>query len=103
MSLKDEYPGNMTVAENRLSLGRRQCEERRRYLAGLELLAQRLRADERRLRAEIQRAGTAGPAPEGSAGQPVVAGNFAGSLVERHSKLARSVAAVDAQIAEAGT
>src|SRR5256885_14869583 len=83
MSLKDEYPETMSVAENRLSLGRRQCEERRRYLAGLESLAQRLRADERRLRAEIQRAGIAGLAPEVG---------FAGSLVERHSKLARSVA-----------
>src|SRR5438046_10676994 len=98
MSLKNEYPGTMSVAENRLSLGRRQCEERRRYLAGLESLAQRLRADERRLRAEIQRAGIGGPAPEGSVGQPVVAG----SLVERHSKLAGSVAEIDAQIAEAG-
>jgi len=79
----------MSVAENRLSLGRRQCEEWRRYLAGLQSLAQRLRADEQRLQVEIQRAG-----------QPVAAGNFAGSLVERHSKLARSVAEIDAQIAE---
>jgi len=92
----------MSVAENRLSLRRRQCEERRRYLAGLEALAQRLRADEQRLRAELQRAGIDGSAPQGGAGQPVAAGNFSGSLVERHGKLARSVAAIDAQIAEVG-
>ena len=79
----------MSVAENRLSLGRRQCDERRRYLAGLQSLAQRLRADEQRLQVDIQRAG-----------QPVVAGNVSGSLVERHSKIAWSVAEIDAQIAE---
>ena len=92
----------MSAVENRLSLGRRQCEERRRYLAGLESLAQRLGADERRLRAEIQRAGIDGPAPEGDAGRPVAARGFAGLLVERHGKLARSVAEIDAQIAEVG-
>lgn len=92
----------MSILENRVSLGRRRCEERRRYLAGLESLAQRLRSDERRLQAEIQRAGIDGPVPQGGAGQPVVAGNLAGLLVERHGKLARSVAEIDAQIAEVG-
>ena len=43
----------MSVVENRLHLGRRQCQQWRSYLAGLESLAQRLRADERRLRADI--------------------------------------------------
>jgi hypothetical protein len=92
----------MSVAQNRLSLGRRQCDERRRYLAGLEALAQRLRADERRLRAELQCAGVDRPAPAGGADPPAVAGSFSGSLVERHSKLVRSVAEIDAQIAEVG-
>jgi hypothetical protein len=98
MPRKDEYTGNMSVAQNRLSLGRRQCEERRRYLAGLEALAQRLRADERRLRAELQSAGVDRPAPAGGADPSAVAG----SLVERHGKLVRSVAEIDAQIAEVG-
>ena len=85
----------MSVAKNRINLGRRQCEDLRRYLAGLESLGQRLRADERRLRVELQ-----------LAGQPVVAGTPAGnlteSLVERHGKLARSVAEIDAQMAKVG-
>jgi prefoldin subunit 5 len=85
----------MSVAENRLNLGRRQCEDLRRQLAGLEALAQRLRADARRLRGEGR-----------VAGQPVVAearaGDLAESLAERHSTLARSVAEIDSQIATVG-
>lgn len=88
----------MSVVENRLGLGRRHCEEQRRYLAALEALAQRLRADERRLRTE--------PPLAGIAGQSVIAGNpawkQAEALVERRAKLARSVAEIDAQIAEVG-
>ncbi len=80
----------MSILENRLSLGRLQCEERRRYVAELDSLAQRLRADAWRLRAEIERAI--------AAGNPV----FAGPLLDRHNKLARSIAAIDARIAEAG-
>jgi hypothetical protein len=83
----------MSVLENRLRLGRRQCRQWRRYLAGLESLAQRLRADERRLQAEIELA---------VAGRPDFAGEPAGELTERHGKLARSVAAIDTQIAEVG-
>lgn len=37
-------------------------------------------------------------APEGGAGQP----GFAKKLIERHGKLARSIAAIDAQIDEVG-
>ena len=85
----------MSVAKNRINLGRRQCEDLRRYLAGLESLGQRLRADERRLRVELR-----------LVGQPVVAGTPDGclseSLAERHGKLARSVAEIDAQMAEVG-
>jgi hypothetical protein len=80
----------MNVLGNRLSLGRQQCEERRRYVAELELLARRLRADGWRLREEIERAV--------AAGTPV----FAEPLLDRHGRLARSVAAIDAQIAETG-
>ncbi len=80
----------MSVLESLLRLRRRQCAERRRYLAELELLAQRLRADSRRLRAEIARAV--------AAGNPV----FSRALIERHGKLERSVAAIDGHIATAG-
>ena len=87
----------MSVLENRLRLGRRQC---RRYLTGLESLVQRLRADERRLWAEIELAVAGRSSPEAGAGQP--AGELARELTERHDKLARSVAAIDTQIAEVG-
>jgi hypothetical protein len=85
----------MSVAENRLNLGRRRCNDLRRHLAGLEALAQRLRADERRLRAELQLA-----LQPAVAGAPV--GNLPESLAERHGKLARSVAEIDSQIATVG-
>ena len=92
----------MSVSENRLLLDRRQCQQWRRYLAGLESLAQRLRADERRLRVDIELA-VAGPLlPETGAPRPDFAGEVARELIGRHGKLARSVAAIDTQIAEVG-
>jgi hypothetical protein len=79
----------MNALENRLNLHRRHCEERQRYLAELESLAQRLRADGGRLRSEIEWAVTGGnPAST----QP---------LLERHGKLARSLAAIEGQITAA--
>jgi flagellar FliJ protein len=80
----------MNVLENRILLHRRHCEERRRYLAELESLAQRLRADGSRLRAEIDEA--------------VAVGNPASAqpALERHAKLVHSLAAVEGQIAAAG-
>jgi hypothetical protein len=92
----------MSVLENRLRLGRRQCRQWRRYLAGLESLAQRLRADERRLWAEIELAVAGRLSPEAGAGQPGFAAELAGELIGRHGKLVRSVAAIDTQIAEVG-
>jgi hypothetical protein len=95
----------MSVLENRLRLGRRQCRQWRRYLAGLESLAQRLGADGPRLRAGIERAVAGRPDFAGEPdGQPAgeVAGDLARELTERHGKLARSVAAIDTQIAEVG-
>jgi hypothetical protein len=79
----------MSVLENFVSLRRRQCEEQRRYLAGLESLARRLRADRRHLRVEIDEAA--------ARGGPVAAD----PLFERHGKLERSVATIEAQIAAA--
>ncbi len=80
----------MNSLENRINLHRRHCEERRRYLAELESLAGRLRADGGRLRSEIERAVTVGnPA-------------FAHPLLQRHGQLARSLVAIEGQIAAAG-
>ncbi len=80
----------MSLIENLLRLGRRQCEELRRTLAELELLAQRLRADAGRLQAAIERSVAAGD--PGSAR----------SLNERRGKVERSLAGVASRIAEAG-
>lgn len=92
----------ISVLENRLRVGRGQCRQSRRYLAGLESLAQRLRADERRLRAEIELAVAGRLSPEAGAGEPGFAAEPAGELIGRHGKLVRSVAAIDTQIAEVG-
>jgi phage shock protein A len=80
----------MNIIEHRIILHRRHCEERQRYLAELESLAQRLRADRSRLRAEIERAVAVG---NPASAQPVL---------ERQAKLARSLAAIEGQIAAAG-
>src|SRR5260370_33320098 len=80
----------MNTRENRITLHRRHCAERQRYLAELEFLAQRLRTDGGLLRGEIERA--------------VAVGNPASAhpLLQRHGKLARSLAAIEGQIAAAG-
>ena len=87
----------MSTLEDPLSLRRRQCEERQRYVARLEAVAERLRADERRLRAEIQGAFADWLAPEAAGGKPVCAR----PLIERHGKLARTLGSVEGQIAAA--
>ena len=80
----------MNIIEHRITLHRRHCKERRRYLTELESLAQGLRADGSRLRSEIERA--------------IAVGNPASAqpLLQRHGKLARSLAAIEGQIAVAG-
>ena len=78
----------MSVLENLLRWHRRDCEDRRRYAAELELLAERLRADAGRVRGEMEAAGGEGPpGPE--------------PLAERCHKLERSVAELDGQVAAA--
>jgi hypothetical protein len=79
----------MNTRENRITLHRRHCEERRHYLAELEFLAQRLRTDGWLLRGEIERA--------------VAIGNPASAhpLLQRHGRLARSLAAIEGQITAA--
>jgi flagellar protein FliJ len=75
-----------------------QLAERQRYLAELETLAERLRADVERLSVEIEEAGGVDAMPS----NPRLDPHFIRPLVDRHEKLLRSVAEVDAQIAEAG-
>jgi flagellar FliJ protein len=69
-----------------------QLAERRRYLADLESLAARLRADVERLGEEIGEA-------DGDAGR--VAPVFVRPLVDRRDKLLGSIAEIDVQIGEA--
>ncbi|MGC2412527.1 MAG: hypothetical protein WA459_07520 [Stellaceae bacterium] len=80
----------MSTLEKRLRLRRHQYEERRRHLVEFASLAQRLRADRQRLQADIDEAI--------AAGDPV----SAEPLLDRHSKLARSLAAIEGRIGTAG-
>jgi hypothetical protein len=75
----------MSVVDNLLRLHRRECDERRRFAAELESLAERLRADAGRLLAEMETGG-------GDATEP---------LAERCQRLERSVAELDGQVAAA--
>lgn len=75
----------MNVFENRLRWRRRNCADRRTYLAELQSLGEQLRADQRRLLDEI--------AQLGGTDDPL--------LSERHRKLERSVAEIDRRIAAA--
>lgn len=80
----------MNIRENRIARHRRNCEGRRSYLAELESLAWRLRADGERLRTEIEQAVAVGNATS------------AQKLLQRHGQIARSLAAIEAQITVAG-
>jgi flagellar FliJ protein len=86
----------MNGRRNHYRLQHWQLAERQRYLKELESLGERLRADVERLRDEIGQAG--GDAiPANSRIDPL----FVRPLLDRREKLLRSVAEVDAQIAEA--
>ena len=88
----------MAVLDNLLRLHRYQLEERQRYLADLESLAERLHADARRLSREIEdEAKSTGVPLDPDAVHPL----FLRPLIERQRKLAVSAAEVDAQIVEA--
>jgi hypothetical protein len=78
----------MRVREDLLRLSRHRCEERRRHLGELELLAARLRAEAGRLQAQLEEAGAA-------------AVEFCGPLVERHAKVECSISEIEAQIGAA--
>jgi hypothetical protein len=71
--------------------------EQQRYLTELEGLCERLRVDVERLREEIEEAGGANAVPSNPRLDPL----FVRPLVDRHEKLLRSVAEVEAQIVDA--
>ncbi|HEX3883154.1 MAG TPA: hypothetical protein VHW66_10885 [Stellaceae bacterium] len=93
----------MSVRDNLLRLHRWRLQERQDYLAGLESLMERLRADARRLQDEIAET-------ERAAGRPAnhLAGNDAGGsalylgpMLDRREKIERSLAEIEVQIEEA--
>lgn len=85
----------MSIVSNLLRLHRWQLEERRRYLAELESLAGRLRADTVRLTADTDFE----PANslQNNSGSRVLTR----SLVERRNRLEHSIAEIETQIVEA--
>jgi flagellar protein FliJ len=87
----------MSVRENLLRLHRWRLQERRDYLAGLESLMERLRADVARLQEEIgESEAVNGHAADGGDPPPYLV-----PLIERRAKIERSMAEIEAQIAEA--
>lgn len=90
----------MAVIDSMLRQQRWQLEERQQYLASLEALALRLRADADRLQQEAEREAQLAGFPLDrldAAIDPV----FLRPLIERRDKLRRSVTEIDSQIAEA--
>src|SRR5262249_41702714 len=83
-----------------LRLHRWQLEERQRYLADLELLAVRLRADALRLQNEAEEearaAGVSLDAPDGERGFWMIR-----PLLERRRKMGRAIAEIEGQVADA--
>lgn len=87
----------MSVRENLLRLHRWRLQERQDYLAGLESLMERLRADGARLQEEIAES-------EAANGHAVIGGDppiYLVPLIDRRSKIERSMTEIEAQIAEA--
>jgi flagellar protein FliJ len=80
----------MNLLTNLLRVQRRACDDRRRYLADLETLAERLRRDAQRLLAGHDGAEKA--SARNSPGRP---------LTERYRRVRRSIAEIDAGIAAA--
>jgi hypothetical protein len=87
----------MSVRENLLRLHRWRLQERQEYLAGLESLMERLRADAARLREEIAES-EAVTGYAANRGGPL---RYLVPLIERRTKIERSMAEIEAQIAEA--
>lgn len=88
----------MSMSQSRLRQHRWELDERRRFLAGLEALAARLRRDAQRIHWEIEEETGAG---RGEQKTGIVYPIFVEPLLERRKKLERSIADIEAQIAEA--
>jgi hypothetical protein len=87
----------MSVRENLLRLHRWRLQERQDYLAGLESLMERLRADAGRLQDEVAESERAnGRAATGGDAPPYLA-----PLIERRTRIERSMAEIETQIGEA--
>lgn len=86
----------MNARQNFYRLQHWQLAERQRYLAELESLAERLRADVERMNDEIDEAGVADETSR-------IHSAFIRPLINRRDKLQRSVAEVDTQVGEART
>jgi len=88
----------MGVVDSILRQHRWELDERRRFLAELESLAQRLRRDAHRLHQEIEEESGAGRLlRQSGAPYPV----FVEPLIERGRQLERSIAEINTQIPEA--
>jgi flagellar FliJ protein len=88
----------MSALETLIRVHRWQLDERRRYLAGLDGLAARLRADAERLQVEADaEARAAGFSLDAASAYP----EFIRSLIERRREIERSIAEIDLQITEA--
>jgi chromosome segregation ATPase len=85
----------MSMSQSRLRQHRWELDERRRFLAGLEALAARLRRDAQRLHWEIEEETGAGRSEQKTG---VVYPIFVEPLLERRKKLERSIADIEAQI-----
>ena len=87
----------MSVRENLLRLHRWRLQERQDYLVGLESLMERLRTDAGRLQDEVAESERAnGRAANGGDPPPYLA-----PLIERRTRIERSMAEIEAQIGEA--
>lgn len=85
----------MSALESLIRLNRWQLDERRRQLADLDALAERLRQEQARLLAEQQ----AEQKVAGSSAEAATAyGAYARRLIERRTKLEQSLASVEQQI-----
>lgn len=88
----------MSALEGLVRLHRWQLDECRRQLADLDLLAQKLREEQRRLTEEqTAEQAAAAASPEAATAY----GSFARGLIERRQKIEQSIASVEQRIAAA--
>jgi flagellar export protein FliJ len=88
----------MSALESLIRLHRWQLDERRRQLADLDGLGEKLRREQARLAAEAKAEQAAASSSREAAS---AYGNYARQLIERRQKLEQSLASVEQQLAEA--